>query len=107
MQRELTSDDLETPIMQEGLTRKDWVRLIRSALEKNPGETIERTLKLLLQVVLEDSGFGANLRAELAQELTLASPLELVVMREALLAARTPSNAPTPAAPSGAEDEPA
>ena len=87
----LTSDDLENlPAMSQPLTRKDWVRLLRSALEKNPEPVIAKTCQLLLQSLLVDSGFGATLRAELAQELSMASPLELMVMREALLSCRTP-----------------
>jgi hypothetical protein len=106
-QRELTSDDLESlPGMNQPITRRDYVRFLRSALEKNPEPTIEKTMRLLLHVVLEDSGFGATLRGELAQELHLASPLELVVMREALLRVRTPmTDRPAGQGPSGTNDE--
>lgn len=90
-QREMTSDDLEhMPGMDAPLTKRDLVRLLRSALEKNPEPTIDGTIRLLLHVVLEDSGFGATLRRELAQEMTLASPGELQAMRQALLASRSP-----------------
>ena len=106
-QRELTSDDLESmPGANQPLTRKDLVRFLRSALEKNPEPTIEKTMRLLLHVVLEDSGFGASLRAELSQELHLASPMELVVMREALLRARTPAST-TPPKEDGDAEQPA
>jgi len=107
--KQYTSDDLETPLMKEPLSRKDLVRLLRSALEKNPGETIERTIRLLMQVTLEDAGYGSHLRAELAQELLIATPLELSLMRDTLLAARTPRTpevnptSSTPTSDSGSE----
>lgn len=109
-----TSDDLQSPVMGQPLTRRDLLRFFRSALEKNPSPPVEATIKLLMQVMLEDSGFGETTRRDIAQELDTASPDELVVMRDALLQLRTerfratqekPTSS-TPTSPSGNERQP-
>lgn len=87
-QRELTSDDL-AKLGEQIFTRKDLVRTLRSALEKPSTPHVKETLSLVLQTVLEDMGYGTVLRAELSQELQLASTVELAIMRNALLRHRT------------------
>lgn len=92
---DLTSDELKA--IDSPLLRSDWVRILRSALEREkaqpplpPGNHnyfIEVVEKLLSEIV-SDAGFARSQREGLRSELDTCSEGELAVMVAALLKKR-------------------
>jgi len=86
---ELTMEDLlAIPAMSKPMTRLDWVRVFRTALEKKPQPLLEQMVKLLLQSILMDSGAGDSMRAELESEISSLTVEECQLLRGTLMAAR-------------------
>ena len=83
----LTSDDLRG--MGDLLTRGDWLRILRSAVEKAQGQPIPcQVLGTLIASLIQDGGEVQQVRDELSKELTTATPRELAELVKRLIEIR-------------------
>ncbi len=79
----LTADDLAK--MDDYLTRRDWVRILRDARNRLEASSMYVVLDAILQSLLIDAEYGKTLRKGLIMELNSCTPDELEVMRAALI----------------------
>lgn len=95
--RSYNSDDLAAMPLDKPLTGNDLMRILRAGIERDTSIEVRMMLSALLQVLLEDAGFGAAQRKELERELPLMTPSELLLLRKALQERRSPSEPEEPA----------